>query len=80
MAYATRFQRASRVNLLLTMGGAVLGFAGLVGPRPAYGLSAVGAGMVVASFPFQARADRSLNRAVWWYNAALPNTPVPSHD
>lgn len=79
LAYAAQYQRAERTDQLLTIPGIVLGLVGLSGPKPDYAMAAVGGGLVIASFPYQSRAQRSLSRAVWWYNAALP--PVaPSRD
>jgi len=79
MAYAAQYQRAERTNLFLLVPGAVLGVVGLVGPKTDFTLAAVGGGLFIVSFPFESRAQRSLSRAVWWYNAALPAV-APSRD
>ena len=35
-------------------------------------IALTGTAFAVASIPFSLRASRSLSRAVWWYNSALP--------
>lgn len=35
-------------------------------------IALTGAGLAIVSIPFSVRASRSLSRAVWWYNSALP--------
>ena len=36
-------------------------------------ISLVGVGFGLASIPFTIKAQRSLSRSVWWYNAELPH-------
>lgn len=71
--YGRRFVRADRVNLLLTVSGAVLAAVGIARSNRMNGLSAVGASLLVVSLPFQHSAESDLSRAVWWYNATLPD-------
>jgi hypothetical protein len=35
----------------------------------------IGTAALWGSVPFSLRAQRSLSRAVWWYNSTLPNSP-----
>ena len=71
-AYAGRYARAERVNRLLTYGGIIVGAVGLAQSDRSNGLTFGGLGALLVSIPYQHTAERSLSRAVWWYNAALP--------
>lgn len=73
--YAARYTHAERVNRLLTYGGIIAGAVGLSQADRSNGYTFGGLGALLASIPFQHSAERSLSRAVWWYNAALPTTP-----
>jgi len=75
--HAQTYVRAERVNRILTLGGIVAGAVGLASERRMNGLTLAGAGMLLASIPYQAAAERGLSRAVWWYNAALAAPPAP---
>jgi hypothetical protein len=73
--YVTETRRASTLGLI----GSALAVAALVSsdgfndPDDAtVALALTGFGFTIASIPFTLRASRSLSRAVWFYNAALP--------
>jgi hypothetical protein len=74
-AYGRRYVRAERVNRLLTLSGAVLGAVGLAQTSRMNGLTITGVALFTGGIPYQAAAQRNLSRAVWWYNASLPNAP-----
>jgi hypothetical protein len=73
--YATNIRWASTLGLI----GTAVAVAAIVhsdnftnsdGTTTALGLTSVG--FAIASIPFTLRASRSLSRAIWFYNAALP--------
>ena len=73
--YVTNVRKASTLGLL----GAVAYVAVLVRSDnlrdvddTSFAVGLTGAALAVASIPFTLRAQRSLSRAVWFYNGALP--------
>jgi hypothetical protein len=82
--YARRYLHNARWNAALgVIGGVALGTAIMMlnkeGPNDfddrIWVLYGVGAAGLWGSLPFSLKAQRSLSRAVWWYNATLPQTP-----
>ncbi|MDQ2665373.1 MAG: hypothetical protein M3Z05_05125 [Gemmatimonadota bacterium] len=73
--YGRKYLNAARVNHALTLGGAVLAAVGLAQHERLNAYTAVGAGMLAVSIPFQVDEERTLSRAVWWYNSALAGGP-----
>jgi len=80
-AYGREYVRASQISGALGLIGALAYVVTVVrSENSQYGLPSdadaatmiAGAGFLVASIPFGVRAQRSLSRAIWWYNAALP--------
>jgi hypothetical protein len=78
--YARQYVHASKVSATLGL----LGFAAYVVTAvrtdnfrdhlddATFATAIGGGGLAIASLPYTLRAQRSLSRAVWWYNAALP--------
>ncbi len=80
-AYGRQYVRATRRSSTLGLIGAVAYAVVVVRTdnfkREQFGDAEVitaiaGAGLTLASVPFAVQAQRSLSRAVWWYNSALP--------
>lgn len=75
--YGAQYLSAARVNHPLTFGGIVLAAVGLAQHERMNAFTAIGASMLAVSIPFQIAEERSLGRAVWWYNSALSTGPAP---
>jgi hypothetical protein len=71
VAYGRRYAHSGRLGSALSLGGAVVAGAGLSAAHPWNAATFAGLGMAAASIPFELASLRSLNRAVWWYNASV---------
>jgi hypothetical protein len=73
--YVTNARRASTLGLIGSI-AVIVAYARTDSFRDAddtsLALALTGLGFTIASIPFTLRAQRSLSRAVWFYNAALP--------
>ncbi len=74
--YGKQYVSAARVNHALTFGGIVLAAVGLAQHERLNAYTVVGASMLAVSIPFQVGEERTLSRAVWWYNSALGAGPA----
>ena len=75
--YSQQYVRAARVNHPLEFVGIVLGAIGLAQRERGNAYTLAGASLLAISIPFQITEERSLSRAVWWYNASLSGGSAP---
>ncbi|MDQ2666278.1 MAG: hypothetical protein M3Z05_09730 [Gemmatimonadota bacterium] len=74
--YGKQYLSAARGNYTLTVAGSVLAAVGLAQHERLNAYTVIGATMLVVSIPFQINEQRTLSRAVWWYNSALAGGPA----